>query len=186
MVNQERQPLTDLLLRKLKGGREVVEIWDAKIRSRSGVPTSGTKSFILLYRFKGERRRHTLGLPSPSLDWVRPGSRHKRCSTTSPRTSIQPRRKRMQTSVCSSRMWSKNSCVCIVTAAIANTVDGQRPHFARGVSPTLEASRCTLHHAPRSARGSRCDRRARRADRREQLARQPSGSFSTGAPNAVS
>lgn len=62
MVNQEKQPLTDLLLRKLKGSEERVEIWDAKIPG-FGVRVSpiGTKAFILLYRFRGRPQRLTLG-----------------------------------------------------------------------------------------------------------------------------
>ena len=55
MVKQDKQPLTDLLLRKLKSGEERVEVWDAKIPGFGvRISTSGTKSFILLYRFKGE------------------------------------------------------------------------------------------------------------------------------------
>ena len=62
MVNQDKQPLTDLLLRKLKSGEERVDVWDAKIPGFGvRISTSGTKSFILLYRFKGEGRRLTLG-----------------------------------------------------------------------------------------------------------------------------
>jgi integrase len=58
----DRQPLTDLLLRKLKGADERIEIWDAKLPGFGvRVSPSGTKSFVLLYRFRGERRRLTLG-----------------------------------------------------------------------------------------------------------------------------
>ena len=58
----ERQPITDLLLRKLKGGEERIEVWDAKLPGFGiRVAPSGTKSFVLLYRFRGQPRRLTLG-----------------------------------------------------------------------------------------------------------------------------
>ena len=63
-VNQalERLPLTDLFLRKLKGGEERIEVWDAKLPGFGiRVAPSGTKSFVLLYRFRGQPRRLTLG-----------------------------------------------------------------------------------------------------------------------------
>ena len=63
-VNQalERQSLTDLFLRKLKGGEERIEVWDAKLPGFGiRVAPSGTKSFVLLYRFRGQPRRLTLG-----------------------------------------------------------------------------------------------------------------------------
>jgi Arm domain-containing DNA-binding protein len=57
-----KQPLTDLLLRKLKGGEERVEVWDSKLPGFGvRVSPSGTKSFILLYRFRGLPCRLTLG-----------------------------------------------------------------------------------------------------------------------------
>jgi len=57
-----KQPLTDLLLRKLKGGEERIEVWDAKLPGFGvRVSPSGTKSFVLLYRFRGLPRRLTLG-----------------------------------------------------------------------------------------------------------------------------
>ena len=57
-----KQPLTDLLLRKLKGGEERIEVWDAKFPGFGvRVSPSGTKSFVLLYRFRGLPRRITLG-----------------------------------------------------------------------------------------------------------------------------
>ena len=57
-----KQPLTDLLLRKLKGGDERIEVWDAKLPGFGArVAPSGTKSFVLLYRFRGLPRRLTLG-----------------------------------------------------------------------------------------------------------------------------
>ncbi len=57
-----QQPLSDLLIRKLKGGAERVEVWDAKLPGFGiRVSPSGTKSFVLLYRFCGSPRRLTLG-----------------------------------------------------------------------------------------------------------------------------
>ena len=56
------QPLTDLLIRKLKSGTERIEVWDAKLPGFGiRVSQSGTKSFVLLYRFGGLPRRLTLG-----------------------------------------------------------------------------------------------------------------------------
>ena len=57
-----KQPLTDLLLRKLKGTEKRIEVWDAKLPGFGvRIAPSGTKSFILLYRFRGQPRRLTLG-----------------------------------------------------------------------------------------------------------------------------
>ena len=57
-----KQPLTDLLLRKLKGGEERIEVWDSKLPGFGArVSPSGTKSFVLLYRFRGLPCRLTLG-----------------------------------------------------------------------------------------------------------------------------
>jgi integrase len=57
-----KQPLTDLLLRKLKGAEERIEVWDAKLPGFGvRVSPTGTKSFVLLYRFRGLPRRLTLG-----------------------------------------------------------------------------------------------------------------------------
>ncbi len=55
--------LTDIKLRKLKAdSTKRTEIWDAKLPG-FGVRISplGTKSFVLMYRFKGKQRRQTLG-----------------------------------------------------------------------------------------------------------------------------
>lgn len=68
-----RQALTDLAIRKLVADDNRVEIWDAKIPG-FGVraSTSGTKSFILMYRFRGKPRRLTLGrYPTLSLSDAR-------------------------------------------------------------------------------------------------------------------
>jgi len=57
-----KQPLTDLLLRKLKSGEERIEVWDAKLPGFGvRVSPAGTKSFVLLYRFRGLPQRLTLG-----------------------------------------------------------------------------------------------------------------------------
>ncbi len=57
-----QQPLSDLLIRKLKGAAGRVEVWDAKLPGFGiRVSPSGTKSFVLLYRFGGSSRRLTLG-----------------------------------------------------------------------------------------------------------------------------
>ncbi len=56
------QILTDIALRKLAAGEKRIEIWDAKIPGFGvRVSTSGTKSFVLVYRFRGQPRRLTLG-----------------------------------------------------------------------------------------------------------------------------
>jgi len=61
-VNQDKQPLTDLFLRKLKSGEDRIEVWDAKLPGFGvRVSPAGTKSFVLLYRFRGTPRRLTLG-----------------------------------------------------------------------------------------------------------------------------
>jgi integrase len=62
-LNQSlQQPLSDLLIRKLKGGAERIEVWDAKLPGFGvRVSPTGTKSFVLLYRFAGSPRRLTLG-----------------------------------------------------------------------------------------------------------------------------
>ncbi|MFN0218244.1 MAG: tyrosine-type recombinase/integrase [Hyphomicrobium sp.] len=64
------QPLTDIAIRKLKstgGGR--VEIWDSKIPGFGlRAAERGTKSFVLVYRYRGRPRRLTLGrYPTLSL-----------------------------------------------------------------------------------------------------------------------
>ena len=57
-----KQPLTDLLLRKLKSGEERIEVWDAKLPGFGvRVSPAGTKSSVLLYRFRGLPQRLTLG-----------------------------------------------------------------------------------------------------------------------------
>ena len=57
-----KQPLTDLLLRKLKSGEERMEVWDAKLPGFGvRVSPAGTKAFVLLYRFRGLPQRLTLG-----------------------------------------------------------------------------------------------------------------------------
>ena len=58
-----RQPLTDLAIRKLLSdfGRRV-EMWDAALPGFGvRVSSTGTKSFVLLYRQRGQSRRMTLG-----------------------------------------------------------------------------------------------------------------------------
>jgi integrase len=64
------QPLTDIAIRKLKSiDGDRVEIWDSKIPG-FGLRASerGTKSFILVYRYRGRPRRLTLGrYPTLSL-----------------------------------------------------------------------------------------------------------------------
>jgi integrase len=56
-----KQPLTDLLLRKLKC-EDRTEVWDAKLPGFGvRVSSAGTKSFVLLYRFRGRPQRLTLG-----------------------------------------------------------------------------------------------------------------------------
>ena len=55
--------LTDLLLRKIKtDGAERVEVWDDRVPGLGvRVSSSGTKSFVLLYRQNGKSKRMTLG-----------------------------------------------------------------------------------------------------------------------------
>ena len=68
-----RQALTDLAIRKLVADDNRVEIWDAKVPG-FGVraSASGTKSFILMYRYRGKPRRLTLGrYPTLSLSDAR-------------------------------------------------------------------------------------------------------------------
>ena len=69
-----RQVLTDMTIRKLVAeGEARVEVWDAKIPG-FGVRASGrgTKSFILVYRFRSKPRRLTLGrYPTLSLSDAR-------------------------------------------------------------------------------------------------------------------
>lgn len=62
--------LTDIAIRKLSATENKrIEIWDIKVPGFGiRISPSGTKSFILLYRFKGRARRMTLGrYPTLSL-----------------------------------------------------------------------------------------------------------------------
>jgi len=58
-----RQPLTDLAIRKLSlDAGERVELWDATLPGFGvRVSSAGTKSFVLLYRLRGQSRRMTVG-----------------------------------------------------------------------------------------------------------------------------
>ena len=59
----KRANLTDLKIRNLKAnGSKRIEVWDAMLPGFGlRVSQSGTKSFILMYRFDGKLRRETLG-----------------------------------------------------------------------------------------------------------------------------
>ena len=55
--------LTDLKIRKMTGqASKRTEVWDAKLPGFGvRISTRGTKSFVLMYRFGGRLRRHTIG-----------------------------------------------------------------------------------------------------------------------------
>lgn len=70
----EKTQLTDVLLRKMRAPeRGQTDIWDAKISGFGiRVSASGTKTFVMVYRFKGKWRRDSLGqYPTISLQEAR-------------------------------------------------------------------------------------------------------------------
>ena len=58
-----KPPFTDITIRNLKArDGERIEVWDDKIAGLGiRVSPAGTKSFVLLYRLKGQPKRMTLG-----------------------------------------------------------------------------------------------------------------------------